>query len=221
MIGRITGRLLEKTPPQVLVDVHGVGYELDVPMSTFYNLPAVGETVALLTHFVVREDAQLLYGFLSAPERATFRELVHGGDPHDHAHSRDDEDSVSYYRTMEIAVRRLLIAKGVFSEFLLSLRGNPAVNFDALDVIDNIGIQGLSASLAKVIEDANQKIDFGFLSVHEGIYKLRQLVLDKSRATRLATSPALAQLAAEAQSDGALRVDIQNLLARLDAATKQ
>ncbi len=76
MIGRITGKLLEKTPPQVLVDVHGVGYEIDVPMSTFYNLPSLGETVALLTHFVVREDAQLLYGFLTAPERATFRELV-------------------------------------------------------------------------------------------------------------------------------------------------
>jgi Holliday junction DNA helicase RuvA len=76
MIGRITGRLAEKSPPLVLVDVGGVGYEIDVPMSTFYNLPAIGETVSLLTHFVVREDAQQLFGFLSAPERATFRELV-------------------------------------------------------------------------------------------------------------------------------------------------
>ncbi len=76
MIGRITGRLAEKNPPQLLVDVQGVGYEVDVPMSTFYNLPALGETVSLLTHFVVREDAQLLYGFLTAPERSTFRELV-------------------------------------------------------------------------------------------------------------------------------------------------
>jgi Holliday junction DNA helicase RuvA len=76
MLGRVTGRLADKSPPQVLVDVHGVGYEIDVPMSTFYNLPALGETVTLLTHFVVREDAQLLYGFLTAPERATFRELV-------------------------------------------------------------------------------------------------------------------------------------------------
>lgn len=76
MIGRLTGRLAEKTPPQILVDVNGVGYEVDVPMSTFYNLPALGEPVTLLTHFVVREDAQLLYGFLSAEERATFRELV-------------------------------------------------------------------------------------------------------------------------------------------------
>ena len=76
MIGKLTGTLLEKNPPQVLIDVHGVGYEVDVPMSTFYNLPAVGEKVALLTQFIVREDAQLLYGFGTAPERQTFRELI-------------------------------------------------------------------------------------------------------------------------------------------------
>ena len=76
MIGSLHGKLAAKTPPQVLLDVHGVGYEIDVPMSTFYNLPAVGETVVLLTHFVVREDAQVLFGFLTASERATFRELV-------------------------------------------------------------------------------------------------------------------------------------------------
>src|SRR3954470_10013385 len=76
MIGRLIGTLAEKNPPQLLVDAHGVGYEVDVPMSTFYNLPALGEKVTLLTHFVVREDAQLLFGFLTATERATFRELV-------------------------------------------------------------------------------------------------------------------------------------------------
>ena len=76
MIGRVTGTLAEKSPPQVLIDVGGVGYEIDVPMSTFYNLPALGERVTLLTHFVVREDAQLLFGFLTAEERATFRLLV-------------------------------------------------------------------------------------------------------------------------------------------------
>lgn len=76
MIGRIHGKLLEKNPPQILVDVHGVGYEIDVPMSTFYNLPDIGQEVTLLTHFVVREDAQLLYGFASAKERATFRQLI-------------------------------------------------------------------------------------------------------------------------------------------------
>src|SRR5574337_205608 len=76
MIGRLCGLLAEKTPPQVLLDVGGVGYELDVPISTFFTLPAAGERVTLLTHFVVREDAQALYGFLTHEERRTFRELV-------------------------------------------------------------------------------------------------------------------------------------------------
>lgn len=76
MIGRLTGMLAEKSPPLVLIDVNGVGYEVDVPMSTFFNLPGLGERVTLLTHLVVREDAHLLYGFLTAPERATFRELI-------------------------------------------------------------------------------------------------------------------------------------------------
>ena len=76
MIGRLTGTLAEKNPPQVLVDCHGVGYEVDVPMSTFYNLPGLGEKVSLLTHFVVREDAQILFGFGSAGEREAFRQLI-------------------------------------------------------------------------------------------------------------------------------------------------
>ena len=76
MIGKLTGALLEKNPPEVLLDCHGVGYEVLVPMSTFYNLPAVGERVSLLTQFIVREDAQLLYGFATAPERQAFRELI-------------------------------------------------------------------------------------------------------------------------------------------------
>jgi Holliday junction DNA helicase RuvA len=76
LIGRLAGLLAAKQPPQVLVDVQGVGYEVDVPMSSFFNLPAVGQPVVLLTHFVVREDAQLLYGFLTPEERSTFRELV-------------------------------------------------------------------------------------------------------------------------------------------------
>jgi len=76
MIGRLTGTLAAKHPPGVLVDVNGVGYELDVPMSTFYNLPALGERVTLLTHLAVREDAHQLYGFASATERQTFRELI-------------------------------------------------------------------------------------------------------------------------------------------------
>jgi Holliday junction DNA helicase RuvA len=76
MIGRLTGTLAEKNPPQIVVDVHGVGYEIDVPMSTFYNLPACGEKVTLLTHFAVREDAHCLYGFGSEGERFAFRQLL-------------------------------------------------------------------------------------------------------------------------------------------------
>ena len=76
MIGRLTGTLALKHPPSVLVDVNGVGYELDVPMSTFYNLPALGERVTLLTHLAVREDAHQLYGFASGAERHAFRELI-------------------------------------------------------------------------------------------------------------------------------------------------
>ncbi|MFT3859148.1 MAG: Holliday junction branch migration protein RuvA [Aquabacterium sp.] len=76
MIARLTGLLAEKSPPHVLVDVNGVGYEVQVPMSTFYNLPELGAKVTLLTQFIVREDAQLLFGFLTAAERASFRELI-------------------------------------------------------------------------------------------------------------------------------------------------
>lgn len=76
MIGRITGTLLEKTPPTVCIDVNGVGYEIDVPMSTLYNLPEAGAKATLYTHLAVREDAHTLYGFSSAQERSTFRALI-------------------------------------------------------------------------------------------------------------------------------------------------
>lgn len=76
MIGRLIGRLVSKHPPQVVVDVSGVGYEVDVPMSTFFNLPATGEMVTLHTHLAVREDAHVLYGFGTVEERAAFRRLI-------------------------------------------------------------------------------------------------------------------------------------------------
>ena len=76
MIGRLNGTLADKNPPQVLEDCRGVGYEVDVPMSTFYNLPGIGEAVTLLTHFVVREDAQILFGFATPSEREAFRQLI-------------------------------------------------------------------------------------------------------------------------------------------------
>jgi holliday junction DNA helicase RuvA len=76
MIGRIHGKLVEKHPPQIVVDVGGVGYEVDVPMSTFYNLPATGAEVALYTHLAVREDAHQLFGFATEAERHAFRQLL-------------------------------------------------------------------------------------------------------------------------------------------------
>lgn len=76
MIGRITGTLLSKHPPQITVDVHGIGYEIDVPMSTLYQLPATGETATLYTHLAIREDAHQLFGFASEGERAVFRQLI-------------------------------------------------------------------------------------------------------------------------------------------------
>jgi len=76
MIGRLSGTLLEKNPPQILLDVQGVGYEVDVPMSTFYNLPGLNEKVVLHTEFIVREDAHLLFGFLTQEERIAFRQLL-------------------------------------------------------------------------------------------------------------------------------------------------
>ncbi|MCK6413814.1 MAG: Holliday junction branch migration protein RuvA [Azonexus sp.] len=76
MIGRLTGSIIEKNPPQIVLDVGGVGYEVDVPMSTFYNLPAGKDKVTLLTHFAVREDGHFLYGFLSEAERFAFRQLL-------------------------------------------------------------------------------------------------------------------------------------------------
>lgn len=76
MIGRLRGQILAKHPPHLLLDVGGVGYELEAPMSTFYDLPAVGETVTLITHFAVREDAQVLYGFIRERDRALFRALL-------------------------------------------------------------------------------------------------------------------------------------------------
>lgn len=76
MIGRLSGILLEKNPPQLLIDCNGVGYEVGVPMSTFYNLPGLGEKVVLLTHLAIREDAHVLFGFGSAEERNTFKELI-------------------------------------------------------------------------------------------------------------------------------------------------
>ncbi|SDH04831.1 Holliday junction DNA helicase subunit RuvA [Vibrio xiamenensis] len=76
MIGRLRGNILEKQPPEILIEVNGIGYEVQMPMSCFYELPNIGEEAIVYTHFVVREDAQLLYGFNTVKERALFREVI-------------------------------------------------------------------------------------------------------------------------------------------------
>jgi Holliday junction DNA helicase RuvA len=76
LIGRLSGKLVAKHPPQIMVDVHGVGYEISVPMSTLYQLPATGAEVVLLTHMIVREDAHQIYGFATEQERVVFRQLL-------------------------------------------------------------------------------------------------------------------------------------------------
>ena len=76
MIARLHGKLIEKNPPQIVIDCQGVGYEVDVPMSTFYNLPEIGEDLIILTEMIVREDASLLFGFLTKNEKILFRQLL-------------------------------------------------------------------------------------------------------------------------------------------------
>ena len=158
MIGRLTGTLLEKHPPQIVVDVHGVGYEVDVPMSTFYNLPAQGEQVALFTHFSVREDAQQLYGFGSAKEREVFRTLIKisGVGPKlalsvlSGMNADELAQAVAMQETGRLvkipgvgkktAERLLLELKGKLADALPSVAGGPAnVAHDALNALMALG----------------------------------------------------------------------------------
>ena len=154
MIGRLTGILAEKQPPQVLLDVGGVGYEVDVPMSSFYNLPAVGERVSLVTHFVVREDAQQLFGFLTLKERAAFRELIRisgvgpkmalsvlsGMNADELAQCVALQDAARLTRVPGIgkktAERLLLELKGKFADALPSAGGGSAAGGIAADALN-------------------------------------------------------------------------------------
>ena len=152
MIGRLSGTLIDKNPPQVLLECHGVGYEVDVPMSTFYNLPAVGQAVTLLTHLVVREDAHILYGFGSAPEREAFRQLIKisgvgprtalsvlsGMSVADIAQAVAAQDSGRLTKVPGIgkktAERLLLELKGQFGDALASSSGGPAHSDTQTDI---------------------------------------------------------------------------------------
>ncbi|CAJ0872615.1 Holliday junction ATP-dependent DNA helicase RuvA [Ralstonia sp. LMG 32965] len=162
MIGRIAGTLIEKNPPHLLVDCHGVGYEIDVPMSTFYNLPATGEKVVLLTQQIVREDAHLLYGFGTAAERETFRQLIKisgigarialavlsGMSVAELAQAVTLQEAGRLTRIPGIgkktAERLLLELKGKLGADLGAMPGGPAVSDDAVDVLNALLALGYS-----------------------------------------------------------------------------
>ncbi|CAJ0773181.1 Holliday junction branch migration protein RuvA [Ralstonia chuxiongensis] len=162
MIGRIAGTLIEKNPPHLLVDCHGVGYEIDVPMSTFYNLPATGEKVVLLTQQIVREDAHLLYGFGTAAERETFRQLIKisgigarialavlsGMSVAELAQAVTLQEAGRLTRIPGIgkktAERLLLELKGKLGADLGAVPGGPAVSDDAADVLNALLALGYS-----------------------------------------------------------------------------
>lgn len=154
MIGRLTGILAGKQPPRILLDVGGVGYEIDVPMSSFYHLPALGERVSLVTHFVVREDAQQLFGFLAEQERAAFRELLRitgvgpklalsvlsGMNVDELAQCVALQDAVRLTRVPGIgkktAERLLLELKGKFADALPTAGGGTAASGIAADALN-------------------------------------------------------------------------------------
>jgi Holliday junction DNA helicase RuvA len=191
MIGRLTGTLLEKQPPQILVDVHGVGYEVDVPMSTFYNLPALGEKVALHTHFSVREDAQQLYGFLTAKEREVFRILIKitgvgpklalsvlsGMNVDELAQAVAMQETGRLVKVPGVgkktAERLLLELKGKLADALPTVAGGPAtVAHDALNALMALGYSDKEAlpALKQLPED---------LSLEESIRQALKLLAKK------------------------------------------
>jgi holliday junction DNA helicase RuvA len=181
MIGRIQGVLLQKDPPRVLVDVNGIGYDVDVPMSTLYDLPAIGAKVTLLTHFVVREDAQLLYGFLTESEREAFRQLVKisgvgprtalavlsGMSIQDLAQAVSLQESGRLTKVPGIgkktAERLLLELKGKFADSIVG--GGPAVSDTGSDVLRALLALGYSE---KEAVQAIKSLPAG-VSVAEGI----------------------------------------------------
>ena len=176
MIGKLTGILSDKNPPQIIVDCGGVGYEVQVPMSTFYNLPATGEKVSLLTHFVVREDAQILYGFTSTVERAAFRELIKisGVGPRTALSvlSGMSVGELSQAVTLQEAGRLIKvpgIGKKTAERLLLELKGKLA---------DTIG----GVSLHAAVDDAKQDISNALLALgyneKEAAAAMKQLPAD-------------------------------------------
>jgi Holliday junction DNA helicase RuvA len=181
MIGRISGALAEKNPPQVVVDVGGVGYEIDVPMSTFYNLPKLGEKVALFTHLVVREDAHLLYGFGTESERATFRQLlkVSGVGPKVALavlSGMSVNDLAEAVMTQESGRLTKVpgIGKKTAERLLLELK-------DRLKVDVRISVGGEAAAVSSASDILNALISLGY-NDKEALYAIKQLPKEVSVA---------------------------------------
>ena len=192
MIGKLTGTLSDKNPPQVVIDCGGVGYEVQVPMSTFYNLPASGEKVALLTHFVVREDAQILYGFATATEREAFRELIKisGVGPRTALAilSGLSVGELSHAVTQQEAGRLVKIpgiGKKTADRLLLELKGKLGPDLGAAStVVDDAQADILQALLALGYSDKEAALALKALPKDVGVSEGIKLALKASDKTR-------------------------------------
>lgn len=192
MIGRISGILAAKNPPQVMVDAGGVGYEIDVPMSTFYNLPATGEKVVLLTHLVVREDAHILFGFGTEDERAAFRKLIRisgvgartalsvlsGLSVGDLAHAVATQDTGRLTKVPGIgkktAERLLLELKGKLADVLPGAGGGDApasASADVLNALMALGYSDKEARLATKSLPADMAVSDGIRAALKALAK--------------------------------------------------
>ena len=189
MIGRIKGRILEKIPPHILIDCNGVGYEIEVPMTTFYDLPEVGSEVTLLTHFLVREDAQLLFGFATDQERIIFRKLLKvngigakaslsilgGMTVQELTHTIQAQDVTSLTKIPGVgkktAERLILELKDKFSdsEFKLTSNTNSTEMSDIQNALSALGYN--QKDIVIVTKDLDKNI-----SVNEGIKKALKLL---------------------------------------------
>ena len=189
MIGRIKGRILEKIPPHILIDCNGVAYEIEVPMTTFYDLPEVGSVVTLLTHFLVREDAQLLFGFATDQERIIFRKLLKvngigakaslsilgGMTVQELTHTIQAQDVTSLTKIPGVgkktAERLILELKDKFSdsEFKLTSNANSTEMSDIQNALSALGYN--QKDIVIVTKDLDKNI-----SVNEGIKKALKLL---------------------------------------------
>lgn len=189
MIGRIKGIILEKIPPHILIDCNGVGYEIEVPMTTFYDLPEVGSVVTLLTHFLVREDAQLLFGFATDQERIIFRKLLKvngigakaslsilgGMTVQELTHTIQAQDVTSLTKIPGVgkktAERLILELKDKFSDskFKLTSNANSTEMSDIQNALSALGYN--QKDIVIVTKDLDKNI-----SVNEGIKKALKLL---------------------------------------------